>query len=115
MSTATMTQAPGIKTALSAADELAQLRAQVAKLTETNARLTRSPWDDGDAFLKDAKEQKPEVLGALKIHPRKFSTGSYGWNSCGKVKLNVGGKECTVQVSLNMIVIGSKPANGVKF
>lgn len=40
--------------------------------------------------------------------PREFSTGSLGWNVNGKMTLDVGGKLVTVQIGLNLTVVGSK-------
>ena len=40
--------------------------------------------------------------------PKEFSTGSLGWNVNDKLTLEIGGKTVTVQVGLNLTVIGSK-------
>jgi hypothetical protein len=47
----------------------------------------------------------PNLMGA----PRQFSTGSLGWNMNGKVTVMVDGKPVTVQCSINLTVVGSKP------
>jgi hypothetical protein len=40
--------------------------------------------------------------------PKEFSTGSLGWNVNDKIQLQISGKIVTVQVGLNLTVIGSK-------
>jgi hypothetical protein len=40
--------------------------------------------------------------------PKEFSTGSLGWNVNDKLTLEIGGKSVTVQVGMNLTVIGSK-------
>lgn len=42
--------------------------------------------------------------------PKAFSTGSVGWMLNDKFQVEVDGKLCTVQIGLNMIVVGSKEA-----
>lgn len=49
---------------------------------------------------------KQQVLAAVK----EFSTGSFGWYGTGKVFIDVGGTPVQVQVSLSLIVVGSKDA-----
>jgi hypothetical protein len=39
---------------------------------------------------------------------KEFSTGSLGWYLNGKTTMDVGGKTVTVQIGLNMTIIGSK-------
>ncbi len=39
---------------------------------------------------------------------REFSTGSLGWYLNGKTTLEVGGKLVTVQIGLNLTIVGSK-------
>jgi hypothetical protein len=40
--------------------------------------------------------------------PKEFSTGSLGWNVNDKLTLDIGGKVVTVQVGLNLTIVGSK-------
>lgn len=42
--------------------------------------------------------------------PREFSTGSFGWYLTGKVAAVVDGKHVSVQIGMNLTVIGSKDA-----
>ena len=39
---------------------------------------------------------------------KEFSTGSLGWNINDKLQIEVDGKPVTVQVGLNLTIIGSK-------
>ena len=40
--------------------------------------------------------------------PKNFSTGSLGWNINDKVTIEIGGKHVTVQIGMNLTVVGSK-------
>jgi hypothetical protein len=40
--------------------------------------------------------------------PREFSTGSLGWNINGKLVVQIGETPVTVQVGLNLTLVGSK-------
>ena len=40
--------------------------------------------------------------------PKEFSTGSLGWNVNDKITLDIGGKPVTVQIGMNLTVVGSK-------
>jgi hypothetical protein len=40
--------------------------------------------------------------------PKEFSTGSLGWNINDKITLEIGGKPVTVQIGMNLTVVGSK-------
>ena len=43
-----------------------------------------------------------------KAVPKEFSTGSLGWYLNNKVTVKVGDKTVTVQVGMNMTIVGSK-------
>ncbi|MCL6503051.1 MAG: hypothetical protein K6T86_10230 [Pirellulales bacterium] len=45
---------------------------------------------------------------AMAAQPKEFSTGSLGWNANEKVTLQLGGHRVTVQVGLNLTIVGSK-------
>jgi hypothetical protein len=47
-----------------------------------------------------------EMLGEVKV----FSTGSFGWYINGKTVVQVDGKPVSVQIGMNMTVVGSKEA-----
>ncbi len=62
---------------------------------------------------KEFKEQaKPvEVVidgNKLIAAAREFSTGSLGWNISNKMTIQIGDKPVTVQVGLNLTIVGSK-------
>jgi hypothetical protein len=40
--------------------------------------------------------------------PKEFSTGSLGWNINDKITLDIGGKVVTVQIGMNLTIVGSK-------
>ena len=47
-----------------------------------------------------------EMLADVKA----FSTGSFGWNINGKMTVTVDGKPLSVQIGMNLTVVGSKEA-----
>ena len=60
-------------------------------------------------FLAKAEPFKLVIGGAeIVASPREFSTGSFGWYYNGKVPITVDGKVLSVQVGLNLTVVGSK-------
>jgi hypothetical protein len=40
--------------------------------------------------------------------PKEFSTGSLGWNVNDKVTVDIGGTPVTVQIGMNLTIVGSK-------
>lgn len=40
--------------------------------------------------------------------PKEFSTGSLGWNVNDKVNVDIGGTLVTVQIGMNLTIVGSK-------
>jgi hypothetical protein len=64
-------------------------------------------------FLAKAEPLKIDVGGfPMVAEPREFSTGSFGWYVNGKASLTVDGKQLSVQVGMNLIVVGSKEQKG---
>ena len=62
-----------------------------------------------EAFLAKAEPLKIDLGGFPMIaEPREFSTGSFGWYVNGKATQVVDGKTLSVQVGMNLIVVGSK-------
>ena len=63
-------------------------------------------------FLEKAKAVKI-TIGNVEIvaDKREFSTGSFGWYHNGKTTITVDGKPLSVQVGLNLTVVGSKEAD----
>jgi hypothetical protein len=45
-----------------------------------------------------------KMIGA----PREFTTGSLGWNISNKMTMMIEGQAVTVQVGLNLTIVGSK-------
>jgi hypothetical protein len=62
-------------------------------------------------FIEKAEPVKLTINGSeLIADKREFSTGSFGWYYNGKVTISVDGKPLSVQVGLNLTVVGSKEA-----
>ena len=62
-------------------------------------------------FLAKAQPVKVDLQGfPMTAEPREFSTGSFGWYVNGKATIQVDGKPITVQVGMNLTVVGSKEA-----
>ena len=60
-------------------------------------------------FKQTAKAIEVVIDGQKMIaEPREFSTGSLGWNINGKITLQVGETRVTVQVGMNLTLVGSK-------
>jgi hypothetical protein len=60
-------------------------------------------------FLAKAEPLKIEIGGSTLIaEPREFSTGSFGWYVNSKTTVTVDGKPLSIQVGMNLIVVGSK-------
>ena len=62
-------------------------------------------------FLEKAEPVKIQIGNSEIIaDKREFSTGSFGWYYGGKTTIMVDGKPLSVQVGLNLTVVGSKEA-----
>jgi hypothetical protein len=62
-------------------------------------------------FIDKAEPVKVVVNGQeLVADKREFSTGSFGWYYNGKINITVDGKPLSVQLGLNLTVVGSKEA-----
>jgi hypothetical protein len=73
------------------------------------AKKTSCPVTRAD-FIANAK-QIPIVIGAnppLLAEVKEFSTGSLGWYLNGKTTIDVGGTLVSVQVGVNLTIVGSK-------
>jgi hypothetical protein len=74
---------------------------------KTNCPVTR------EEFRTDAKPVDVVINSVpLVAEVKEFSTGSLGWYLNGKTTIKVGDKAVTVQVGLNMTIIGSKELPG---
>ncbi len=60
--------------------------------------------------FKDAAKPIEVIIDGQKFiaDPREFSTGSLGWNINGKITLVVGDARVSVQVGMNLTLVGSK-------
>ena len=62
-------------------------------------------------FLEKAEPVKVTINGQEMIaEVKSFSTGSFGWYINGKTVIQVDGKPLSVQIGMNMTVVGSKEA-----
>jgi hypothetical protein len=62
-------------------------------------------------FLEKAEPVKVTINGQEMIaEVKSFSTGSFGWYINGKTVIQVDGKSLSVQIGMNMTVVGSKEA-----
>ena len=62
-------------------------------------------------FLEKAEAIKVVINGQeLIADKREFSTGSFGWYYNGKISVTLDGKPLSIQVGLNLTVVGSKEA-----
>lgn len=60
-------------------------------------------------FLEQAQPVKIEINGLpMMAEVKEFSTGSLGWYLNGKTVIDVGGKQVSVQIGMNLTVVGSK-------
>ena len=60
-------------------------------------------------FREGAKPVEITINGApMLAEPREFSTGSLGWYLNGKTVVDVNGVKVSVQVGINLTVVGSK-------
>jgi hypothetical protein len=72
-------------------------------MAKTTCPVTRAQ------FKETAEPLKVAIAGQeLIAEPKEFSTGSFGWYINGKVLVPVGGKNVSVQVGLNLTIVGSK-------
>ncbi len=62
-----------------------------------------------EQFQTGAKAVSVTVGSATMLaEPKEFSTGSLGWYLSGKTVIEVNGVAVTVQIGMNMTIVGSK-------
>ncbi|MDB4957985.1 MAG: hypothetical protein JWO36_5554 [Myxococcales bacterium] len=62
-------------------------------------------------FLEKAEPLKVSINGQeMMAEVKQFSTGSFGWYMNGKTMVTVDGKMISVQIGMNLTVVGSKDA-----
>lgn len=66
-------------------------------------------------ITREQFRSKSSSIASMDVHgtecrakAMEFSTGSFGWNLSGKIKVIIDGEEMMAQVSGNVVVIGSK-------
>lgn len=60
-------------------------------------------------FQDNAKPIEVTINGVPMVaEVKEFSTGSLGWNISNKTTVNVGGTPVSVQIGLNLTIVGSK-------
>jgi hypothetical protein len=66
-------------------------------------------------FAEKAQPVEVVINGMpMTAEPKEFSTGSLGWYLNSKANIKVGEKSVTVQIGMNLTIVGSKelPASG---
>ena len=77
----------------------------MAAMAKTACPVTRAQ------FTEKAEPLKIVINGQeLLAEVKEFSTGSFGWYLNGKVLVPVDGKNLSVQIGMNLTVVGSKAA-----
>ena len=62
-------------------------------------------------FLAKAEPLKISINGQeMLAEVKAFSTGSFGWYLNGKTSVSVNGKAVSVQIGMNLTIVGSKEA-----
>jgi len=62
-------------------------------------------------FMEKAEPLKISINGQdMLAEVKSFSTGSFGWYLNGKTVISIDGKAVSVQIGMNMTVVGSKEA-----
>lgn len=74
-------------------------------MAKTTCPVTRSQ------FTEKAEALKVTINGQdLLADVKEFSTGSFGWYLNGKIVVPIDGKNVSVQIGMNLTVVGSKEA-----
>jgi hypothetical protein len=62
-------------------------------------------------FVEKAEPVRVVINGQeMLAEVKEFSTGSFGWNLNAKTIINVDGKPLSVQIGMNLTIVGSKDA-----
>ncbi len=74
--------------------------------------MAKSPCPISKTQFLEKAESVKIVIGTNELiaDKREFSTGSFGWYYNGKTNITVDGKPLSVQVGINLTVVGSKEA-----
>jgi len=72
-------------------------------MAKTTCPITRAE------FVQNAKPVAVKINDIpLQAEVKEFSTGSLGWYLNGKTMIEVNGKQVSVQIGMNMTIVGSK-------
>ncbi len=75
----------------------------VTQMAKSTCPVTRAE------FLKDATQVEITINGIpMTADVKEFSTGSLGWYLNGKANVKVGDKSVSVQIGMNLTIVGSK-------
>ena len=72
-------------------------------MAKTACQITRHQFIEGAKPLTVTINNVPMLAD-----PKEFSTGSLGWYLNGKTVVEIGGTPVTVQIGINMTIVGSK-------
>jgi len=72
-------------------------------MAKTTCPITRQQ------FQSSAKPVQVSIAGSTMLaEPKEFSTGSLGWYLNGKTIIEIDGVRVSVQIGMNMTIVGSK-------
>ncbi len=72
-------------------------------MAKTNCPITRADFEANAQPVEITINGIPMVAD-----PKSFSTGSLGWYLNGKQSIKVGDKSVSVQIGMNLTIVGSK-------
>jgi hypothetical protein len=77
-----------------------------------SSAMAKSPCPVSKTQFLEKAEPVKITIGTSEIiaDKREFSTGSFGWYYNGKTTITVDGKPLSIQIGLNLTVVGSKEA-----
>lgn len=93
-------------------DRVARFGLASRRATATMPRMAKSACPLSQAqFLEKAEPLKVGIHGQeMLAEVKSFSTGSFGWYLNGKTTVMVDGKAVSVQIGMNLTIVGSKDA-----
>jgi hypothetical protein len=72
-------------------------------MAKTNCPITREEFRNHAQAIEVAIAGSPQLAEV-----KEFSTGSLGWYLNGKMPLKIGDKVVSVQIGMNLTIVGSK-------
>ena len=72
-------------------------------MNKTKSAITRAEFRESAKPIKVVINDIP-----MMAEVKEFSTGSLGWYSNAKTTIDVGGKQVSVQIGMNLTIVGSK-------